>query len=111
MKYTKNSTLETRGNVDPGSPVEVESYMKGEEIAQWTEGHTQYGMDYVTLFPCFNKEHGDCFLVERVWDPATGYCASGTEEEIISFTEGIELLCLHGIFPWTKQKEERKDED
>jgi|Deesub1362A_J573_1020465.scaffolds.fasta_scaffold47014_1 hypothetical protein len=98
MKYTEKKTLATRGPVDPGPPAPVDgTLLVGEPIAKWEDGHRETGHDVVRLMPAFHNG-ARVWLIRRAWCPAHGYCAAGTEEQILSFKEGVRLLLERGAF-------------
>ena len=98
MNYSEQSTLMQRGPVEQMEDIEVEVFLRGDRtIAIWDEGHQQAGHDECLLFPAFAKG-GRCWLLSRRWHAGGGYSASGTEEEILTFEEGVKLLCEKGCW-------------
>ena len=105
--FFEKTTLAQRGAVDPAPNEYVNGLLVDDSpIGRWEEGQSQYGSDAVRIYPahhCGEK----CFLLQKIWCPENGYCASGTEEEIISFEEGVKLLLAHGAYEhmWEKIEE------
>ena len=99
MKFVEKFELECRGPVDPEPPVEVNgTLLVGEEaIATWDEGQSSYGCDIVRVYPAYHNGKR-AWIVSRTWDAAPGYSASGTEEEILPFEDGVKLLLEHGVY-------------
>jgi hypothetical protein len=109
MKYLIKETLQCRGAVDPEPPQEVSGILLMGEypIATWETGHTNTGCDCVRIYPAiFNG--GKSWVKECTWEPAAGYSASGTEEVILTFGEGVEQLLEHGSYNhlWAGEKYE-----
>ena len=102
--FFERTTLKKRGAVEPAPDEYVDGLLVDDApTGRWEEGETQYGSDAVRVYPAYHCGK-KCFLVERVWSPAMGYCASGTEEEIVSFDEGVKMLLVHGAYEnmWAK---------
>ena len=98
-KFVEVRTLAQRGAVNSLPPIEVEGNLLVAEfpIADWEEGHSQYGHDQARIFPAwYNGERA--WLVRKDWIAAFGYCAEGTEEQILSFEKGVFLIMSLGLF-------------
>jgi len=105
MKYIEKDFLLCRGVVDQAAPEEVPVFMVGvKHIASWDDNFCKEGNDSNYLFPAFEQETGRGFLLISKWNPAEGYCSAGTDERLISFEEGIRLLCERGLYPWFSQE-------
>ena len=98
MKFKEKNFLLQKDSNDQGEDQEVETFLVGEEsIADWTQGQCHYGSDYCRIYPAW-VEGKRAWLLEMNWQPARGYCARGTSEEIIDFDEGITLIIDRGLF-------------
>jgi hypothetical protein len=99
VQYIEYRDLECRGPVDPGQPEPIEgSLLVGAEPVLSFEDHvSSYGEDSSSIFPAFYN--GVRAWVRRdVWSPAYGYSASGTQESILSFEDGVLLFLGRGVF-------------
>lgn len=101
VKYVEVRELECRGAVDPSEPEPVEgSLLVGTTSVLEFEDHSRapsYGYDAVDIFPAFHNGKR-CWLRRDSWSPAYGYSASGTQEYILSFEEGVKLFLERGVF-------------
>ena len=98
MLFKEKQTLSTRGPVDPGPDEETSTYLIGESpLARWEDNHSQYGCDCCSLYPIW-QDGERRFLLRKSWAPEENYTASGDEEEIITFEEGVKLLCEKGCW-------------
>lgn len=90
--FVEWSTLQTRDAVDPGPSEAVESLLVGtDSVLSWDDNESSYGYDACELFPAWHKGER-AWLRRDVWCPATDYSASGTQEYILPFEEGIRIL-------------------
>lgn len=110
MKFKEKNYLEQRDSTSQLSPEEIsgKSLLVGTCIATWNEGHTEYGFDDVEIFPAYHDGE-KAFLISRDWNASAPYCAEGTEEEIISFKEGVNLLLSKGAYEHLFKEEENDD--
>src|SRR2546430_16909299 len=99
VNYVEYRELECRGAVDPGAPEEVEGTLlvATEAVLKFRDNQSSYGEDYVSILPAFHNGVR-CWLRREEWCPAYGYSASGTQEEIISFEDGVKLFLERGVF-------------
>ena len=98
MKFTECYALRCRGPVESLPDEECPVFLLGDfAVANWEDGHSPYGLDVCVLYPAW-VEGKRGWLLRRQWDAANGYCASGTLEVLLSFEDGIRLLCEHGKF-------------
>lgn len=96
--FFERTTLKRRSAVDPAPDEYINGLLVDDEpIGRWEEGQCQYGSDAVRVYPAYHCGK-KVFLLERVWCPSMGYCVSGTEEEIISFEDGVKMLLAHGAY-------------
>jgi hypothetical protein len=102
--FQEKCSLQKRGAVDPLPSEEVEGLLVGNEIAFWRGAESSYGSDAVRIFPAIYRGE-KAFIIQRTWCAAMGYCASGTEEDILSFEEGVDLLLKHGAYShmWSEE--------
>jgi hypothetical protein len=109
--YTQWHTLSTRGAVDPGPEEGVDGVLLvATEVAlTFSANQNYYGEDAVYILPAFhNGDH--CWIRREVWCPEFGYSASGTQEFIISFEEGVKLFLERGIFEFPVEKYAKEEE-
>lgn len=99
VQYVEWRTLQTRGAVDPGPDEEVEgSLLVGtKSVISYTEGQCSYGEESVSIFPAFH-DGKRCWVKRDVWCPAYGYSASGTQEYILPFEDGVKIFLAQGVF-------------
>jgi len=99
VKYVEVRELQNRGAIDPAPSSEVEgTLLIGERpVLQFYGNQSSYGEDYISLFPVFHNGQR-CWLRRCEWCPAEGYSASGTQDYIISFEDGIKLFLERGVF-------------
>lgn len=105
--FFEKAHLQQRGAVGPAPDEYINGLLVDDSpIGRWEEGECQYGSDAVRIYPAYHCGK-KAFLLERVWCPELGYCASGTEETVISFEEGVKLLLAHGAYEnmWAKVEE------
>lgn len=112
MQFIVKRELETRGAVDPGEPELIDgTLLVGEEtVLMWTENHGPYGHDYCTLRPAFHKGNR-MWLKRAIWQSAAGYSANGTQEDIMGYEEGVNLLITHGVYGLSKLENESSSLD
>lgn len=98
-KYIEWRTLQTRGAVDPAPDDNVEgNLLVGEDaVLQFFSNQSTYGEDSVSIFPAFHNGER-CWVKRQSWEPSYGYSASGTQETIISFEDGVKLFLERGVF-------------
>lgn len=99
MRYIEKKTLANRGAIDPEPDEDVEGILLVAEkaIFGWDSGHIRYGHDSNSLSPAiYNGKRA--WLLQSVWQPASGYCASGTTESILDFESGAKILIEQGVF-------------
>ncbi len=99
MKYVEIRTLQNRGAVDPAPSTSDEgTLLIGEKsVLSFYGNESSYGSDSIEIFPAFHNGER-CWLKRAEWDAAWGYSASGTQEYILSFEEGVKLFLERGIF-------------
>lgn len=100
MKYQEKTTLDQRGAIDQDTPIAVDgSLLIGDEwVARFNEGHTHYGYDETKIYPAFHKGER-AWVTISIWESSPGYSCSGiTNETILGFEQGIELLMQKGAF-------------
>lgn len=99
VQYIEQTTLSNRGPVDQGAEIDIAgSLLVGTDYAlTYREDFTTYGHDTVYIFPAFvNGERG--WLKRAVRDANFGYSASGTQETILTFDEGVKIFLEHETF-------------
>jgi hypothetical protein len=100
MLFKEKDFLLCRGAVNQNEPERIENLLIGERaIGKWDDRSRSpgYGWDYVKMYPAYYKGE-KTFVEERIWCPAEGYSASGTEERVISFEEGVKILLKKGAY-------------
>lgn len=99
IHYTEVRTLERRGPIDPepSEPVEGILLVATESVLRYEDHHSQYGYDEVFLFPAVHRGER-CWLRREEWYPAPTYSASGTNEQLIPFEEGVSILIEHECY-------------
>ncbi len=98
VQYIEYAELECRGPVDPAPSREVSGLLVGTEpVLKYYGNQSSYGEDYIKVFPAFYAGKR-AWLRRLTWCPVYGYNASGVEEEIISFEEGVKLFLERGVF-------------
>lgn len=101
IKYTQVRTLRSRGPVDQEPDREVDGVLLvGDRPAlEFEDRHSQAGCDAVTIYPAFTgAEPFQCWLVHRRWHAAHGYSASGVQENVIPFAQGVQIFLERGVF-------------
>lgn len=98
-EYAEWRALQSRVAVDPGPDEAVEgSLLVGTEPAmEFVDNQSSYGCDNVSIFPAFHNG-ARCWVRREDWEPAFGHSASGTQEFILSFEDGVKLFLEHGMF-------------
>ena len=113
IKYIEKKTLECRGAVAPEPDEDVDGILLVAEksISLSPSGHIRYGHDGRTIRPAIYNG-ARAWLLACIWQPARGYCASGTTECIISFEDGVKQLIdsEYFSFPIPITEEDGKDE-
>lgn len=103
--FVEWSALQTRGAVDPGPAEAIKSLLVGtESVLSWEDNLSLYGWDSCELFPAWHKGER-AWLRRDVWCASEGYSASGTQEYVLSFEEGVKLLIEHGKFAFPRSNE------
>jgi len=107
VQYVEYRYLENRGAVDPAEPSDVEgTLLVGTQPAlKFTANHSQYGEDYVSIFPAFHNGERS-WLKRAEWSHAYGYSASGTQEDVLSFEDGVKLFVERGVFAFPEPAKE-----
>jgi hypothetical protein len=107
-QYTEWKTLQNCGAIEPQPDNEVEGILLvgTEVVLKFEDHHSNYGNDYCKIFPAVHKGER-CWVRRDTWDAAQGYSASGTQEYIVSFDEGVKLFLERGVFafPLPENKE------
>ena len=111
IEYVEKRTLANRGPVDPlpDEEVEGELLMSETPALEWESGHIRTGHNACSLYPAYSNGVRS-WVLRKDWCAATGYCASGTIEFVIPFSEGIEILVKHGRFSFPIPNEPSEDE-
>ncbi len=100
MKYELRRATANRGAIEQAPSSETEGLLfVGDTVALgWKDDSSaplSVGHDECALRPAF-FDGRQCWLVEKVWVPARGYCASGRQQSVIPLEEGVALLVKHG---------------
>lgn len=97
--YVERIGLASRGAVDPGPTLLVDGTLLvgTQNVLHYEANHSLYGNDDVYIFPAFHNGVR-CWLKRSNWEAAYGYSASGTDESIISFEEGVALFLKAEVF-------------
>jgi hypothetical protein len=96
------TSLETRGAAGPGEPESVNgSLLVGPRILSYVGNEGPYGSDSISLFPAFYNG-GRCWIERLDWYPVHGYSASGAQESIISFDDGVRIFLERGMYKFPK---------
>lgn len=101
MKFLVKRTLEQRGPIESEGCIEVEGTLLVSEnpIISYYEDHRREGCDAVALYSAFyNGERA--WLKDATWCANSPYCASGTEEIILDYKEGIDILVERDAIPF-----------
>ncbi len=103
VQYIEYHELQNRGAVDPAESSEVDGVLLvgTQPSLTFEANYSQYGNDYIKIFPAFHNGER-CWLQREEWSPAYGYSASGTQESLISFEEGVALFLERGVFEFVK---------
>lgn len=106
VQYTEWRSLQTRDAVNPGPNQEVEESLlvATQHVLSFYANQRSYGEDEVSIFPAFHKGER-CWVRREVWCPAWGYSASGTQETILSFEEGVKLFIQWEVFSFPVPEE------
>jgi hypothetical protein len=106
VKYVEVRELENRGAIDPAPSSEVEGLLVGtESVLEFEANHSSYGEDSVEIFPAF-YEGKRAWLRRETWQAAYSYSASGTQEFILSFEDGVKLFLERGVFAFPEPSKE-----
>lgn len=99
MKYEIKNSLLCRGATEQEADMQIDGlFLIGDDsIASYTDGECRYGENYCDIFPAVLGGE-KCFLLREQWSPCNGYSASGTDETILTFEEGITLLLDRGAY-------------
>ena len=96
MKFEVRDTLLSRGPIEGQEPERAESLLVGDAaVATWFDNHFPQGHDACALFPAWH-EGKRVWLLRQVWSAANGYSAWGTQDAILEFAAGIQLLVERG---------------
>lgn len=101
MDFREKRTLQQRGPVDSEPDSEVETFLVSTTcVLRWDSAHSQCGHDSNLLYPAWIAGKRG-FMRRSVWQPSRGYSASGTEEWLLSFEEGVALLVEHHVYDFS----------
>lgn len=102
VKFVEKKTLANRDAINPMPDEDVEGVLlvAEEPALTWEDGHIRFGHDYNSLFPAVYKGE-KAWLLQAVWQPVRGYCASGTTESILNFENGAKILIDQGKFSFS----------
>lgn len=99
VQYVEYRDLECRGSIDPAQPEPVEGTLLvgTTSVLSFEDNVTQYGENASSIFPAFHNGER-AWLRRDTWQPAYGYSASGTQESILSFEDGVKIFLKRGVF-------------
>jgi hypothetical protein len=100
LKYTHYRVLSTRGPIESGPDIDVDGVLLVADDSPalvFTTRHSDLGHDRVEIYPAFHN--GDQSWLRRcTWMPGFGYSASGTQESILPFEDGLRIFLERGVF-------------
>ena len=113
VQYVEWQTLQNRGPVDPApdEPVEGILLVGTKPAIHFYGNETRCGEDAISIFPAVH-DGKRCFVKREEWCPSEDYSASGTQEFIVSFEEGVKIFLERGVFnfPMPDAREATSDE-
>lgn len=99
VKYVEYFDLECRGAIEQAQaePVQGTLLVGTASALSFEDNVTSYGEDATSIFPAFHNGER-AWLRRDTWQPAYGYSASGTQESILSFEDGVKIFLKRGVF-------------
>jgi len=74
------------------------SLLVGEEcVGTYEDRRSSCGYDFVEVFPAYHRG-AKAWLLTATWSPARGYSASGVQDAVVPFEEGVRILLTHGAY-------------
>ena len=115
--YIEHTVILNRGAVDDAAPSDIEgTLLVGTEPVLTYEINSSYGYDIISIYPAV-RDGIRSFLKRAIWQPAYGYSAQGTQDEILNIDEGVRLFLEQGVFefptmqcPTCEKRDKRKKE-
>jgi hypothetical protein len=102
IQYSEWHTLQCRGPVDPApdEPVEGILLVGTKPALHFYGNQSSYGEDAISFFPAVHKGER-CWIKREEWCPSEGYSASGTNEFIVPFEDGVKVFLEKGVFEFS----------
>ena len=98
LRFIEQNTLKTRSGVSSEPDVEIKTFQRSEtSVLRWESGHNVAGYDCNNLFPAWVKGKR-AFLLRRVWRALSPYNADGTQEDLLTFEQGVKILIEQGVY-------------
>ena len=99
ITYKQIRTLRTRSPIEQLPDREVDGVLLvGQQPAiEFEDRHSDAGWDAVALYPAFS-DGAQCWLELRRLYAAHGYSASGVQERVMSFEDGVQIFLERGVF-------------
>jgi len=106
VTYKEVRTIANRGAIEQAEDSDIFGLLVGDQLAlKYDDNHSQYGYDAVRIYPAFYDGKRSWFKTER-WYPGHGYSASGYQEIILSFEDGVKIFLERGVFSFPIPEEE-----
>lgn len=99
VHYVEVYELANRGAVDPAPSEEVAGILLvgTEHVLHFYCHQTSYGEDSTYIFPAIHNGQR-AWPCRDVWSAAKGYSASGTNEYILPFEQGVTIFLEREVF-------------
>lgn len=108
--FSRQWTLQNAGPVDQAEDTELSQedvlLVAWDSVVSWEEDHSQFGANFVSMYPAYmNGEQR--WLKQSVWQPAWGYSARGTQDELLGYGSGIVLMVKHEFYGWGEPRSDK----
>jgi hypothetical protein len=108
IRFIEQSTLKTRSGVSSEPDIEVKTFLRSDvSVLRWESGHNVAGYDVNNLFPAWVKGKR-AFMLRRSWRALSPYNAEGTQEDLLTFKEGVKILIEQGVYDFAAPKKAQK---
>lgn len=106
MKFLVQKSLNQRSATEQENDEPVDgSLLVGENhILDFVDNESEYGHDSCLLYPAFHNGT-KCWLLYCNWSASGNYCASGSQEEILDYQTGVNILVDEEFFSSHHEKE------
>ena len=108
LRFIEQDTRKTRSSISAEPDEECETFLRSEtSVLRWESGHSVAGYDVNNLFPAWVKGKR-AFMLRRSWRALSPYNADGTQEDLLTFKEGVKILIERGVYDFAAPKKAQK---